>query len=96
MIDPEFCFCGPPEFDLGVACAHWIFCHAEPSVSTIKQVCDRFGSGHSVPLVGGFAGVELIRRLLGVAQLPLSADLTVRRRWLDLGEQLVLQSLQVL
>ena len=64
VIDPEFCFCGPREYDLGVLAAHWIFCGGEASDTTIDRVCA--GSTQiSRPLILGFAGAELIRRLIG-------------------------------
>jgi 5-methylthioribose kinase len=34
-------------------------------------------------LARGFAGVEIMRRLLGVAQLPLAAPLTTKTTWLN-------------
>lgn len=86
VIDPEFCFCGPQEFDLGVLAAHLIFCGSDPDESSIDQVCKKAGTdGASRQLVMGFAGAELIRRLIGVAQLPLDADLQLRTRWLECG-----------
>ena len=75
VIDPEFCFAGPQEFDLGVLAAHWIFCGGKADASTIDRVCQAITGEVSVELVKGFAGAELIRRLIGVAQLPLDADL---------------------
>jgi phosphatidylserine/phosphatidylglycerophosphate/cardiolipin synthase-like enzyme len=41
-------------------------------------------------LMLGFAGVEIMRRLLGVAQLPLAYGLDVKRHLLDLSRSLVL------
>ena len=38
VIDPEFCFLGPPEFDLGVLAAHWIFCGGPTDRSAIDLV----------------------------------------------------------
>lgn len=91
VIDPEFCFCGPREYDLGVLAAHWIFCGGKADDTTIDHVCtDRSSNGSteiSRPLVFGFAGAELIRRLIGVGQLPLNADLSRRVEWLDCGVQ---------
>ena len=84
VIDPEFCFCGPEEFDLGVLAAHWIFCGSEASDATIDRVHNA-SKGTSRKLLMSFAGAELVRRLIGVAQLPLDADLQTRQRWLDCG-----------
>ena len=85
VIDPEFCFFGPPEFDLGVLAAHWIFCGSAVDHSTIDRVCQAQGDNISNQLVAGFAGAELIRRLVGVAQLPLEAELKRRTNWLECG-----------
>jgi len=41
-------------------------------------------------LAAGFAGVEMMRRLLGVAQLPLSAGLARKRALLERARALVL------
>ena len=98
VIDPEFCFCGPREFDLGVLAAHWIFCGGKADTATIDRVTDaavaKVDSANQVSrlLVLGFAGAELIRRLVGVAQLPLDADLNRRIQWLDCGVNFLNQS----
>ena len=93
VIDPEFCFCGPREFELGVVAAHWIFCGSEASSATIDRVCDRYSKEVSRKLLDGFTGAELVRRLIGVAQLPLDADLDRRTEWLQCGERLLKQSI---
>lgn len=38
-----------------------------------------------------FAGVEIMRRLIGVAQLPVRYGIEEKRRLLDLSRKLVLQ-----
>jgi 5-methylthioribose kinase len=87
VIDPEFGFFGPAELDLGVLAAHLVFGGAE------DDVIDRIGAAYARPfdrrLLGGFAGAELMRRLLGVAQLPLDTDLATKRRWLELSRRWV-------
>ncbi len=90
VIDPEFCFFGPPEFDLGVFMAH-IYLARQPHalaerILTIYQ--------EKVPLDGtlarNFAGIEIMRRLLGVAQVPVKLDLQEKSRLLDLSRRLIL------
>jgi len=93
VIDPEFCFVGPPEFDLGVLAAHWIFCGGQANRVAVDRVVNASGRQVSEGLVFGFAGAELIRRLLGVAQLPLNADLQRRTQWLECGIQFLQESL---
>ena len=95
VIDPEFCFAGPPEFDLGVLTAHRILCQPKPARDFVSRTCSQYESrgGPAVAhqLVEGFAGAEILRRLLGVAQLPIAADLETRLRWLDLGREMVIK-----
>jgi len=82
VIDPEFAFLGPPEFDVGVLLAHLTMCSYEHSWQT--KLLDNYDKpkGFSDPLVDAFAGIEVIRRLLGVAQLPLSASTETKVDWL--------------
>ena len=93
VIDPEFCFIGPQEFDLGVLAAHWIFCGGNANAATIERVCETIAGDVSVELVKDFAGVEIVRRLIGVAQLPLEADLDRRTQWLDCGLEFLTHSI---
>ena len=92
IIDPEFTFPGPAEFDLGVLAAHLLLAaasaSAEPEDRDADDLIDRIAAGYAgrmnLSLVRGFAGTEIMRRLLGVSQLPLNednADLS-RKRWL--------------
>ncbi|MFK7737278.1 MAG: phosphotransferase [Pirellulaceae bacterium] len=77
VIDPEFCFAGPAEFDLGVMLAHL-------QISGIKNAESAFLSydpenqSTDWELVFDFAAIEVLRRILGVAQLPLSHTLDQR------------------
>lgn len=93
IIDPEFCFIGPAEFDVGVMWAHAIFAGAEAEAA--RRALERLyrgPEGFDMNLAGQFAGVELMRRLIGVAQLPLQANLGQRTAWLQVSRQLVLGS----
>lgn len=86
VIDPEFGFLGRPEFDVGVLRAHLDFTGATDHPLDAYEP----PPGFDPVLAEGFAGVERIRRLLGVAQLPLEADLAQRRAWLERGRAAVL------
>jgi 5-methylthioribose kinase len=84
VIDPEFAFIGPPEFDIGVLLAHMVLAGAVPL--EVEQVVAAAYQGRQpldAALARGFAGVEIMRRLLGVAQLPLAAPLTTKTTWLN-------------
>jgi 5-methylthioribose kinase len=92
VIDPEFCFCGDVEFDLGVLMAH-LFLAGEPSARA-ESIFGQYRPAHrySVEMTRQYAGVEIMRRLLGVAQLPtLAADLAKKTHWLELSRRLVLE-----
>ena len=72
VIDPEFGFYGPREFDLGVFIAHLRLGNLDHT--TIWSMIEKSYLGKvevSETLVNQFTGVEIIRRVLGVAQLPL-------------------------
>lgn len=88
VIDPEFGFLGPAEFDVGVLRAHLAFTGA----SDLSLDAYRAPAGFDAALTRGFEGVELIRRLLGVAQLPLTASLEQREAWLEDGSAAVLEA----
>ncbi|MCB9727173.1 MAG: phosphotransferase [Deltaproteobacteria bacterium] len=93
VIDPEFCFVGPPEFDVGVMLGHAILGGESPD-EAFAAVTDGYEApaGFDGALAGGFAGVEVIRRLIGVAQLPISAGIHQKREWLAVARQLVLEA----
>lgn len=73
IIDPEFGFAGPREFDLGVLFAHERIAGLSQDPSLAQSHYPQWKElDHQ--LVRGFAGVEILRRLLGVAQLPTALD----------------------
>ena len=83
VIDPEFGFFGRPEFDVGVMLAHALITEtAEYSPHQVLghyQAPDPFDES----LAWAFAGAEVLRRLLGLAQLPLSHSLAQREALLQ-------------
>jgi 5-methylthioribose kinase len=89
IIDPEFAFIGAPEFDVGVFAAHLLMTGHDQG--DIMRLLHNYlmPAGFSYPLAMGFAGMEIIRRLLGVAQLPLVADVATRSAWLRAARQMV-------
>jgi 5-methylthioribose kinase len=78
IIDPEFSFVGFAEFDLGVMVAHLLM--AQLNESLIQASLAQYGPAVEFDhaLFAGFCGAEVIRRLIGLAQLPL--DLTLPER----------------
>lgn len=89
VIDPEFGFAGPREFDLGVMLAHLVLSgmeHAETCLGfryALWRELDR-------KLTLNFAGVEILRRLLGVAQLPIAQGLERKRELIEGAISMVL------
>ena len=94
IIDPEFTFVGPAEFDVGVCLAHLQFAGLSAQQAS-RCIASYSGSNKfDMALAEGFAGIELIRRLLGVAQLPLATDTSTatKTQWLNTGRGMVLAS----
>lgn len=89
IIDFEFAFLGEPEFDLGVMAAHLHL--AQLPARRIAEVLDAYAVHRCFnrSLASRYAGAEIVRRLVGVAQLPLTAGLDERHALLDLGCALV-------
>lgn len=90
VIDPEFCFFGYAEYDVGVLVAHLHFSGRPDEL--IDTVFEHYSTSRLFDrkLCLKFAGMELMRRLIGVAQLPLQADLYRKKELLRLSERLVL------
>tara|TARA_Y100000780_G_scaffold221569_1_gene229956 strand:- start:598 stop:1638 length:1041 start_codon:yes stop_codon:yes gene_type:complete len=92
IIDPEFCFFGPPEFDFGVLIGH-LHLSNQPA-ELIDRTLQAYSAScsnlrKSTKLLQQFAGVEIMRRLIGVAQLPISADLGRKQALLTQSRRLV-------
>lgn len=83
VIDTEFAHLGRPEFDLGVLMAHLLLSGAEEGrILQLDRDYDK-PPGFSGRLSRQFCYVEIMRRLIGIAQLPLSLTLEERERLLD-------------
>jgi 5-methylthioribose kinase len=96
VIDPEFSFRGHAEFDLGVLLAH-LHLADQPKVlrdAALARYRPAPGAIFSLARTEQFAGVEIMRRLIGVAQLPLGTahDLARKTALLEESRRLVLGS----
>jgi 5-methylthioribose kinase len=91
VIDPEFCFFGPAEFDLGILIGHLLL--ARRPWELVDQALALYGppAHFQRSLALRYAGMEIMRRLIGVAQLPLRADLATKEELLSTAERLVLE-----
>ena len=82
---------GRPELDVGTFLAH-LHLAGQP-----KEIIERWRPAYEAPsgfddlLMTQLAGVEIMRRLIGYAQLPLSHGLEEKRRLLELARAMVLQ-----
>lgn len=88
IIDPEFCWIGPREWDLGVLIAH-LRLSAQPENAPARLIA-RYADPVDKALVDRIAGIEIMRRLIGVAQLPLTIDLAAKVRLLEEAHSLVM------
>ncbi|GLR16927.1 phosphotransferase [Portibacter lacus] len=92
VIDPEFCFHGYPEFEIGVCVAHLMM--ADQPVKTIFNAFKYYTSEAplDLELCKQCAGVEMMRRIMGLAQLPLNIDLEKRIQLLETAHEYILNN----
>ena len=93
IIDPEFCFYGFAEFDLGVLIAHLMM--SEQSQEVIETALKNYQkpADFDEKLLNQFIGVEIIRRIIGLAQLPLTLSLETRSNLLIQAKSLITNTL---
>lgn len=88
VIDTEFSFVGFREFDIGVMIAHLILITSDESIT--QQVFLHITGNPDVALTRQIAGVEIMRRLIGLAQLPLERTLDEKKHLLQLAYRLIM------
>ncbi|WP_452232616.1 phosphotransferase [Lacinutrix sp. MEBiC02595] len=87
-IDPEFSFLGFPEFDLGVLAAHAILiAQNKTALSTIQK---KYPNPIDSKLLSQITGIEIMRRLIGLAQLPITLSLKEKEILLALAYPLIM------
>ena len=88
VIDPEFGFAGDAEFDLGVFLAHLDLGQQPESLKqqVLSAYCHRF----DLDLVQQYRGVEILRRLIGITQLPVDLTLSQKRELLEAARDFIL------
>jgi len=88
IIDPEFCFFGLPEIDLGSLVAHL---HLAQCPFLVEQTIQQYEAVAPLDrdLAERFAGAEIMRRLIGVAQLPLPYGLPEKKALLERSHRMV-------
>ena len=80
VVDPQYGGWGDPEFDIGTGLAHLLLARqpeevvaAFLSAAVGSEEAEDVESGVDRPLAARYAGVEIVRRLIGGGQLPLEA-----------------------
>ena len=92
VTDPEFCFYGDPELDIGMATAHLSLGKQSSSARIfLDAATDLRSQGPDVALIARYAGVEIMRRIIGVAQLPLAPTDGFRAAMLERSRTAVLE-----
>lgn len=91
VIDPEFCFYGLREFDLAVMLAHFYITQQEEWVITFIEENYQQFSELSTVILKGLIGTEIMRRLIGLAQLPLEMNLKTKAGLLAFAKDLILK-----
>lgn len=83
IIDPEFTFAGFAEFDLGVLCAHLVMTTSNPAI--VHDMLSHYNRKADTKLVQQVAAIEIARRLIGLAQLPLERNIEEKRKLLQIA-----------
>ena len=87
VLDPEFAHVGDPEFDLGVMAAHVIIATHESS--NFDQIIQAYPGQLNIENMRRYAGIEIMRRLIGLAQLPISRSLQEKQQLMDIANSLI-------
>jgi len=93
VIDPEFAYFGRAEYDLGVMLAHLRM--ARIGEAGIAEILSHYQAppGFDPALAAQFSGAEVLRRLLGLAQLPTDLGLEEKAELLATARRMVLEPL---
>ena len=88
VIDPEFSFLGDLEFDLGVFIAHIIIATQEKKY--LPDIISYYSGSVDVELINNYTGIEIIRRIIGLAQLPINLSIVEKEKLLNFSKGLIL------
>tara|TARA_R110000868_G_scaffold81946_2_gene231738 strand:- start:47064 stop:48053 length:990 start_codon:yes stop_codon:yes gene_type:complete len=91
IIDPEFCYYGSREFDLGVLIAHLYLTKQKQNI--IDCVYENYNaySELNISILTGFIGIEIMRRIIGLAQLPLKMELADKDELMQFAYKLIVK-----
>tara|TARA_B100001057_G_scaffold501240_1_gene622361 strand:+ start:7996 stop:8964 length:969 start_codon:yes stop_codon:yes gene_type:complete len=89
VIDPEFSFLGDSEFDFAIFTAHLILINSDTSV--LDHIENNFiNKEHNKTLYYKYIGIEIIRRLIGIAQLPINHTIEQKKKLLNFSKSLII------
>ncbi len=88
VIDPEFSFVGEPEFDLGVMAAHLII--ATQDITWVTFIQEHYTLPLQKQKLQELTGIEIMRRLIGLAQLPLPHSLIEKQHLLKIAYSFIM------
>lgn len=88
VIDPEFSFRGFAEFDIGVLSAHCIM--ATMNANIIEDIKSLYRFDFDTKLMEQISGIEIMRRLIGIAQLPMKRSIDEKKHLLELAHSLII------
>ncbi len=88
VIDPEFSFMGFAEFDVGVLAAHSIMITMD--VNCLQTIISKYPNKLDELFVAQVAGIEIMRRIIGLAQLPLERTIQEKNMLLEMARTLIL------
>ena len=92
VIDPEFAFFGRPEFDTGVFLAHMHLAkQPQAAIDTFTEAYDA-PANYDSQRMQSLCGIEIMRRLIGYAQLELPLSLDDKANLLEQSVAWVLHS----
>ena len=89
IIDPEFSFVGDIEFDYAILAAHLILITS--NIKLLELIVDKHINKKiiNLKLFYNYTGTEIIRRLIGIAQLPLNSTIEQKRKLLYFSKSLI-------
>lgn len=87
VLDPEFAFVGFPEYDLGVMSAHLIL--ATHNLIYLDKIKNEYDGEINYGIMQQMAGIEIMRRIIGLAQLPLQRTLDEKKKLLQIAYNLI-------
>ncbi|MXX76688.1 MAG: phosphotransferase [Holophagales bacterium] len=97
VVDPQYGGWGDSEFDIGTGLAHLLLARQPEEVAAAflsaavgPEDAEEVESGVDRPLVARYAGVEIVRRLIGGSQLLLEAEAGFRCGLLETARKAVL------